>query len=106
MTGNVLQFSLLGVTGRRKVSTPSQYRKEFSERVKAARITSRKTQSQIADELGVKLNTYQTWEGRTLMPHQHLIPFCYATRSDAYFLLTGVPFSLGQAVPPDPRRVA
>lgn len=106
MTGQVVQFSLLGMTGRRKASTPSQYRKEFAERVKAARINSTKTQSEIADELGVKLNTYTTWEGRTLMPHQHIIPFCYATRTDAYFLLTGVPFSLGQALPPAQRRTA
>lgn len=106
MTGLVVQLSMLGMSGRRKVSTPSQYRKEFAERVKAARITSRRTQSQIANELGVKLNTYQTWEGRTLMPHQHLIPFCYLTRTDAYFLLTGVPFNLGQALPPERVRLA
>ena len=106
MTALAIQLSMLGMTGRRRVSTPSQYRKEFAERVKAARITSRKTQNQIADELGVKLNTYQTWESRTLMPHQHLIPFCYATRTDAYFLLTGVPFNLGQALPPERVRVA
>lgn len=106
MTGLVLQLNMLGMNGRRKASTPSQYRKEFAERVKASRITSRKTQAQIADELGVKLNTYQTWEGRALMPHQHLIPFCFATRTDAYFLLSGTPFDLGQAVPPVQRRSA
>lgn len=94
------------MTGRRKVSTPTQYRKEFAARVRSARIMSSKTQQQLADELGVKLNTYQTWEGRTLLPHQHLIPFCYATQTDAYFLLTGVPFNLGRALPPDPRRAA
>lgn len=106
MTGLVVQLSMLRMPGHRKASTPSQYRKEFAERVKAARITSGKTQQQIADELGVKLNTYQTWEGRTLMPHQHLISFCYATKTDAYFLMTGVPFNLGQALPPQVRRRA
>jgi len=106
MTGIVIQLNMPGMTGRRKASTPAQYRKEFAERVKASRIQSTKTQQQVADELGVKLNTYQTWEGRTLMPHQHLIPFCYATRQDPYFLLSGIPFSLGQAVAPRHSRVA
>lgn len=94
------------MSGRRKISTPSAFRREFAARVKSARIMSTKTQPQIADELGVKLNTYQTWEGRSLMPHQHIIAFCYATQTDPYFLLTGIPFQLGRVMPPDPRRVA
>lgn len=106
MTGTVIQLTMLGMAGHRKISTPSSYRKEFAERVKGARALSGKTQQKIADELGVKLNTYQTWEGRTLMPHQHIIPFCYATQTDAYLLLTGVPFNLGQAVAPKQRRSA
>lgn len=103
MTGLVIQLNMLGMTGRRRPSTPSQYRKEFAERVKAARVLSGKTQSQIADELGVKLNTYQTWETRALLPHQHILPFCRATETDVFMLLTGTPFDLGQAL--GPRRV-
>ena len=98
MTGLVLQLNMLGMTGRRKASTPGQYRKEFAERVKAARVLSTKTQAEIADDLGVKLNTYQTWETRALLPHQHLIPFCRATGTDIFQLLTGIPFDLGQAL--------
>lgn len=98
MTGLVIQLNILGMTGRRKASTPSQYRKEFAERVKAARVLSTKTQGEIADELGVKLNTYQTWETRALLPHQHIVPFCRATGTDIFQLLTGIPFDLGQAL--------
>lgn len=106
MTGLVVQLNMLGMTGRRKASTPRQYREEFAERVKAARVLSGKTQAQVADELGVKLNTYQTWEGRALLPHQHIVPFCRATGTDVFLLLTGIPFDLGQALAPKRSRAA
>lgn len=91
-------MTILAMVGRRKASTPSQYRKEFISRVKSARVMSGKSPSALAAALGVKLNTYHTWEVRALLPHQHLVPFCQETGTDLVFLLTGAPFDLGQAL--------
>lgn len=106
MTGTVIQLNMLRMAGHRKPSTPSSYRKEFTQRVRSARVMSGKSQKQIAQELGVLLNTYQTWESRALIPHQCIIPFCQATDVDPYFLLTGTPFSIGRVPPVQPRVIA
>lgn len=106
MTSLLVQLNMLCMTGHRKPSTPSSYRKEFTQRVRSARIMSGKSQKQIAQELGVLLNTYQTWESRALIPHQCLIPFCQSTGVDPYFLLTGTPFSLGRVPAIQPRAIA
>lgn len=99
-------MTLPGVNGRRKPSTPAQYRKDFFARVKSARVMSGMQPEDIAKSLGVKRNTYLTWERRTLMPHHQIIPFCELTRTDFYFLMTGTPFELGNALPPRPRNAA
>lgn len=89
---------MLGMTTRRKPTSPAQFRKDFISRVKAARIMSDKSHQEVADALGVTKNTYNTWELRSLLPHQHIIPFCEFVGADPYFLLTGHPFQLGRAV--------
>lgn len=82
-----------------ETKSPAQYRKDFFARVKSARVMSGMAPEEIAKELGVKRNTYLTWERRTLMPHDKLIAFCEITRTDFYFLMTGTPFDLGKALP-------
>ena len=103
MTPLSVQMSMLGMEGKRRASTPTTYRDEFIARVKAARIESGKTPKQIALEIGVSLTAYQSYETRYYLPHHKIIPFCMATGVDHYYLLTGVPFSLGRIPPTRPR---
>lgn len=102
-----LQLTMLGMVVRRRPSTPSTYRTDFIERVKAARVMSTIDPSEVASALKVKLDTYLRWESRVLMPHHQIIPFCDIVGADPYMLLTGVPFSLGKRGPtlePELRR--
>lgn len=94
------------MTVRRRPSTPKQYRDAFIKRTRALRIASGKPPAEVAEALGVKLDTYGKWETRTLLPHQLLMPFCEATGSDPWVLLTGRPFSLGRSLPPTADRLA
>lgn len=59
-------------------TSPLKFKLEFCRRVKAAREFRRMSQSEVAAELGVEVNTYSTYERRTLLPH-HLIPKACAT---------------------------
>lgn len=98
------QMTMLGMTIRRRPSSPSKYRTEFIARIKAARALAGKSHQEVADALGVQKNTYTTWELRTLMPLQHVIPFCQFVGADPYQILTGQPFRLGRP-PADLRPV-
>lgn len=106
MTLLSVQLSMLGMEGKRRPSTPTSYRDEFIARVRAARIDSGKSQRQIALEIGVSLTAYQSYETRYYLPHHKIIPFCVATGIDHYYLLTGVPFSLGRTPGSRPRPTA
>jgi transcriptional regulator with XRE-family HTH domain len=88
--------TILQMKGKRKATTPAQWRKEFIGRVRAARVVSGKSASELAEFLGVSLDTYGRWEKRSLLPHQFIMPFCRATKADPVFLLTGSPFDLGE----------
>lgn len=94
---------MLDMKGQRKASTPSSWRKEFIQRVKAARIVSGKKPTEVAAELGVNLDTYIRWETRSLLPHHLVMPFCRITGGDPVMILTGAPFDLGKALA-HPRR--
>lgn len=92
------QLTLLDMKGQRKPSTPSNWRQEFIERVKAARIVSGMKPVEVAAALRVSLDTYVRWESRALLPHHLLMPFCRITGADPVMLLTGSPFDLGKAL--------
>lgn len=92
------QLTLLDMKGQRKPSTPSNWRQEFIERVKAARIVSGMKPVEVAAALRVSLDTYVRWESRALLPHHLLMPFCRITGADPVMLLTGAPFDLGKAL--------
>lgn len=106
MTGLVVQLNILGMTGRRKESTPSTWRSAFIKRVKAAReraepsLSREEVVAALAEDLGeeVNLERYKRYETRALMPHHWIIPFCEVTGSDPYELLSGRPFSLRRAM--------
>ena len=53
--------------------TPTWFKKEFCNRLRAARVTARKDQAEFARELGLLPNTYGKYENRTLLPH-YLVP--------------------------------
>lgn len=100
------QLTMWGVSLRRRPSTPAQYRAAFIKRTRALRVASGRQPAEVAEALGVKLDTYGKWEPRTLLPHHLLMPFCEATGSDPWVLLTGRPFSLGRSLPPTTDRLA
>lgn len=56
-----------------KATTPTAFKKEFCQRLKAARIMAGLDQAEVAQELGLLLNTYNKYETRSLLPH-YLIP--------------------------------
>lgn len=56
-----------------KASTPTAFKKEFCQRLKAARIMAGYEQAEFAKELGLLPNTYNKYETRSLLPH-YLIP--------------------------------
>jgi hypothetical protein len=87
------------MVGARKPSTPATYRKQFIDRLRSLRVASGLTPDEIAQRLGVRMDTYQRWEKRTLIPHHLIMPFCDATQADPYLLLTGSPFQLGRVLP-------
>lgn len=99
VTGIVAGATIFSMVGARKPSTPSAYRKQFIDRLRSLRVASGLTPEEIADRLGVRMDTYQRWEKRTLIPHHLIIPFCDATHADPYLLLTGSPFQLGRVLP-------
>lgn len=100
--GEVVQLTIPGVSGRRKPSTPRQYREDFLQRTESARVVSGLSREELVQRLAeasgtkIKPDTYKRWETRTLMPHHLIIPFCEITGADPYMLLTGQPFKLGR----------
>jgi hypothetical protein len=102
MTGCVIQLNILGVTGKRKESTPANWRRAFIKRVVAARgpLTRENVVEALALKVGpeVNLERYKRYETRSLMPHHWIIPFCEVTGSDPWELLSGRPFNLRQTL--------
>lgn len=92
------QLTMLDMKGQRKPSSPSNWRQQFIERVKAARIVSGMKPVEVAAKLRVSLDTYVRWESRALLPHHLVIPFCEITGADPVMLLTGARFDLGKAL--------
>jgi len=93
------------MAGRRRPSSPKQYREDLLKRTEGARRMSGKSREQVVEELcalsGTKIKpaTYKKWETRTPLPHHLIIPFCEITGADPYLLLTGTPFRLGRQFP-------
>jgi hypothetical protein len=68
-------------------TTPTRFKNEFAERLKAARIAAGyQTQQEFALALGVPLERYKKWEtGRTPMPHQYIPDACELLDKDANY---------------------
>ncbi len=67
----------------------TQYKQEFIQRIKAARVATGMKQWQVADALGVPQDYYKHWERSRLMPHHLIGRFCIVTRVDPEWLITG-----------------
>ena len=62
----------------------------MNDRIRIARLTLRKTQGQLAKELGVCLNTIASWEaGTRTPPTRKLVALCAALGISFDYLLTG-----------------
>jgi DNA-binding XRE family transcriptional regulator len=87
--------------GVAKHLTPSEYQRQFMERLKMIRVTSGYEPKEFAEALGIKTNTYLTYERRSLLPH-HLIPkVCEITGHHPWHVLTGQPAWKSPGQPPN-----
>jgi transcriptional regulator with XRE-family HTH domain len=73
--------------------TPTKYKQELAERLKAARLMAGyDTQQAFAKALGVEWERYRKWEsGRTPVPHQYVPLVCELLDIDPNFLFLGAP---------------
>lgn len=53
--------------------SPARFKKEFCSRLRLARISARMEPEEVAEHMGVAVDTWRRYELRTLLPH-HLIP--------------------------------
>jgi hypothetical protein len=67
----------------------AQYKQEFMERTRSARIASNRKQWQMAEALGIKQDQYKQYETRGMIPHRLIGRFCIITNVDPGWLLTG-----------------
>lgn len=69
--------------------TETQFKQEFTQRVKASRLGLGWKQWQMAEALDLPQDRYKQYEGRTLMPHHLIGRFCLITHVDPAWLMTG-----------------
>ena len=62
-----------------------KYRRELINRVVQAR--GKMKQKEVAEILSIPLSTYKSYERRSLIPHERLLPFCNATGVELHWLL-------------------
>jgi len=70
-------------------SEEDQFKQEFIERVRTARIATGKKQWQVAELLNVPQDHYKHWEKSRLMPHHLIGRFCLVTNVDPVWIMTG-----------------
>lgn len=106
MTAEIVQLTIPGMAGRRRATTPKQYRDDLNRRTRSAREDAGLSREDLVEMLsaraGVKVNleAYKKWETRNPIPHNMIIPFCEITGMDPYELLTGEPFRIGRSKGP------
>lgn len=69
--------------------TEAQYKQQFMQRVKEARVALGWKQWEMAEALGMPQDKYKTYEVRTYLPHHLIGRFCLITRVDPEWLVTG-----------------
>jgi len=86
----------------------AQFKREFTARVKEARIAKGWKQWQAAQALGIPQDQYKQYEGRSQLPQRFIWPFCMFTNVNPEWLLTGYGKRAAAALPevePDIRPV-
>src|SRR5690606_9756553 len=81
---------------RTRVPNPDRdsYSVQLGERLRVARKGARMEPHELADRLGVPVNTYQKWErGERQFPMHLLEQFCLVTGFSLRFLVTGRPLA-------------
>lgn len=72
-----------------RATTPATFKKEFCQRLKAARIMAGYDQAEFAKELGLLPNTYNKYETRSLLPHFLIPRACEILGIDTAVLFVG-----------------
>ena len=111
LSAQVVQLTIPGMAGKRRPSSPRQYREALLARTIKARDDAGLSREEIVELLSdasgttIKPDTYKKWETRTPIPHHLIIAFCEITGADPWMLLTGTPFKLGRSPRfPGPRQ--
>lgn len=75
---------------KRKVP-PTQYKRDFAQRLKGIRESAGYKTAEFAKALGVEPNSYSKYECRegSLLPMQYISEVCLLTGHDPWFVLTG-----------------
>lgn len=74
-----------------KSTTPGSFKREFCQRLKAARIMAGMEQADVAKELGLLPNTYSKYEKRSLLPHHLMLKACEFLHVDLDYLYGAAP---------------
>lgn len=83
-----------------KDDAPTDFKRAFIARVRAAREARPYTQAEVADLLGMSQDRYKQYEGRSYLPHHLVTRFCTACGVDFKWLYTGA--GIGPTVIPRP----
>lgn len=97
----------LGHTVQMSDDSEDQFKQQFIERVKAARVATGKKQWQVAELMNVTQDHYKHWERTRLMPHHLVGRFCIITNVDPNWLMTGrgtKPLKAMELVEAEPER--
>ena len=70
-----------------KRATPAAFKKAVCKRVMAARIAAGLRHEDIAQALGMSLDSVKRWESRSLIPHDLILPFCQLTNTKPEVIL-------------------
>ena len=72
------------------VQAPSEYKKGFQQRMRAARERAGYTQAKMAALLNISQDKYAKYESRSLLPHRYVGRFCEVTDTECKFLFSSV----------------
>jgi len=67
----------------------NEYKQSFMGRVAEARVARGWKQWQMAEALGIPQDQYKQYEGRSMMPHRYIWPFCMYANVSFEWLMTG-----------------
>lgn len=74
---------------KKREKIPPDYLKAFTQRIVEARRFARLNQAEVASQLGVPLDSYKKYEGRSLMPHHLIARFSEITGQTVHVLMGG-----------------